>query len=98
MGEERAGRAAAQDRAMWVLTVEAVAAERRRGLLPGPAWWGEEGGRGPPRAGRVAVGGPPRRCSAAHPSGDGTTHASTKISVHISAQRIPTTGFGQISF
>ena len=49
MSEERASRVAMQDKSMLVPTMEAAAARRRQGLLPGPSWWGE--GNPPGRAG-----------------------------------------------
>ena len=63
-GEERAGRGAVQERAVWVLLMEAAAARRRQGQLPAQSWWGEGS---PPWAGRVEGRGPPRGCSAANP-------------------------------
>ena len=39
LGEERAGWGAIQDRATLILVMEAAAARRERGQLPGPAWW-----------------------------------------------------------
>ena len=89
MGEERASRVAMPDKATRVLTMEAAAARRRQGLLPGPSWWGEGNA-----SGREGWWGedPPRRCSAAHPTGGGTTHATT------STQPTPTARFGQGAF
>ena len=51
LGDARAGQGAIQERAKFVLMMEAAVASRKRGQLPRPAWW--RAGRTP----KVRIGG-----------------------------------------
>ena len=79
LGDERAGRGTIQERAMLVAMMEA---RRKRGQLPGPAWWGGE----PPGLGWAEERGPTGRCSAARPGTDGTPNGGAQRYVAASAK------------